>query len=119
MSTSSLPITEPARKHKNYERELTDRERKLVEVWRDPKRRREELTALLWRRSTFLVVMLPMGMCVAGMAVVVVASFIQTSMSWTPWIPDDKWNTAIIVGMAAITYFELVRTYFDHQIAAL
>jgi hypothetical protein len=119
MSTSSPPIVETARKHKSHDRELTDRERKLVEVWRDPMRRREQLTALLWRRDSFLVVMLPMGMCVAGMAVVLVASFIQSSMSWTPWIPEDGWNTAMIVGISAITFFELVRTYYDHQIAAL
>jgi hypothetical protein len=119
MSTSAPPIVEIARKHKSHDREFTDRERMLVEAWRDPKRLREELTALLWRRSTFLVVMLPMGMCVAGMAVVVVASFIQSSMSWTPWVPADKWNTAMLVGMVAITFFELVRTYYDHQIAAL
>jgi len=76
-------VSAPARKHQNYDRELSDRERKLVDAWHDPKKRRAELTSLVWQRDALFLSVYCGGIGTLIVSVMLAVSIVQGLMGDT------------------------------------
>lgn len=106
-------VSAPARKHQNYDRELSDRERKLVDAWHDPKKRRAELTSLIWQRdmsyyfATFAGVLMAGSLCIGAVAA------IQYGMGWHNWLFD----TSVPLLLPLILIFQIARSTVSGYVA--
>jgi len=96
-------MAEPVLKHANYDRELTDRELRLVAVWRDPKHRRAELASLIWRRDMSLYVAMLSSLLLVGATIVGLVSVVQWLTGHPAWLPF--WESSVFFAGMFIYYY--------------
>jgi hypothetical protein len=119
MNTSSSLMAEPVVKHKNYDRELTDREWQLVAGWRDPKQRRNELSVLIWAREIIAYAGVVFGVVLVSAQILISITARHNLSGQSPWALLGELQRILMLTFLVGLLARQLWTGLGRQIAAL